>query len=94
MEVGYPQNGGQRILPNKRFVESPTEGRLDAEGLQNEDAHADDALSSWIVLGFHGVVDDKNYEVMRSVCIDNEAPEAFVALEQFPKYDKHLRSPG
>lgn len=93
MEILYAHQSRQGLLPLERLIEPRAEGGLDTQGLQDEDAHPNNALLVWIVLSLHGVVQHEHHEVVRSVRVDDERPEALVALQQLPEEDQHLWSP-
>lgn len=72
-------------MTDERLVESSAKGWLHAESLEYEDTHAHDTLTGRVVFRFHRIVENENDKVVRAVCVNDEAPEAFVALKKFPK---------
>lgn len=83
----------QSILSFELHVQTLPEIGLNAQCLQNEDAHSDHALLGWVIPILHCVEDAEDDEIMRSARVDDKRPESLVALKRLPEQNEHLRRP-
>lgn len=93
MEVGYTNTRRESLLTLKLLVQVLSEVWFSAEGLKNEYAHADKALPRWIIALVYGVEQNQYHKVMCSVGVNDEGPEALVALKSLPEEYEHLGCP-
>ena len=91
VEVLDLQYTGQRLLECEWPVQLPAEFLFYSQRLEDKDTHANDALLRWIVFGFDGVVQDKDYEVSRPVCVNEITTETLVALQKLPEQCQGFR---
>ncbi len=80
MEVGDPQHARQAIVPDEGLVESGTEGRLYAHGLQDKYAHTHDTLLRRLVFRAYSIEENQDHEVVGAVSLDDEGAETLVDL--------------
>ena len=67
------------------LVEIFAKVRFSAQGLEDKNTHANEALSRRIITLVDGVEEDQHDEVMSSVRIDDECSETLVALQRLQK---------
>jgi hypothetical protein len=94
VKVWYADAWWKRLLAFKCLVEAFAELWLDAQCLEDKDAHAHKALLGRVVALINGIVQNQDDKVVGSVGVDDERAEALVALQSLPEEHDHLGRPG
>lgn len=94
MKILDPENTGQGFLPDKGLIKPIAKMRLHAHSLKDEHTHAHDALLGRLILDAHGIIEHEHDEIVGTVRLDDESPEALVDLQQLPEEDERFRRPG
>ena len=85
MKVRDPHDRWQTFWMAEDAVHLDGEPRLRTHGLQEEDAHAEDAVLSSIGHGIKTIVEDDHHIIQDAVGLDQVPAEVLVALDKLPE---------
>lgn len=93
MEILNSDAEWQSFLALKALVQTLAKIGLYTHSLQNEHTHSDETLLCRIVLLVQSIEQNKYGKIMSPFRVNDERPEALIALKCFPKQHQHLRCP-
>lgn len=94
MEILYSDAGRKTVLSFKCLIQAFPKIRLNAQSLENKNAHPDKALLGRIISLVDSIKQDQHHKIVRSVRINDERPKTLVTLKGFPKEHNHFRGPS